>query len=250
MQKFFVAGMPRTGSTLLATTLGQHPQIKMHGELFHPIAAERDGTHAMVKNGKNRSFQPSEEDAIDFLCDEVWNSEASQFEAVGFKLFGDYIKGATTDRLFLRLFESFPDLKLITIWRENLFDCLISRQIARSSGKWVENNGAKSEEAKPVPINIPVKMTQRFFESYEAVQRFLLGDFADKAPAYHVTYDVLKDDFSRCMSGIFDFLGVDDAEVVKATKKQRTFKQRAYVENWDELAQAFEGTKYQQYFVD
>ena len=249
MQKFFVAGMPRTGSTLLATTLDQNPKIKMHGELFHPVMTERAGPHALNVRGKPRFFDPDAEDAIAFLSKEVWSNRGLKKHAVGFKLFGDYVKAPTTDKLFLRILEAFPDVKLVTIWRENLLDCLISRQVARSSGKWMESSKSNQSETNVVMVEIAPAMAENFFQGYSNVKTFL-GQISSEVPSFSVDYDELTNNFESVSANLFDFLGVSASAVNQAIKKQRTHTRKDYVVNWEELKNHFSETPYAQFFED
>jgi len=249
MQKFFVAGMPRTGSTLLATTLDQHPKIRMLGELFHPVAAERSGPHAMTsKHGKPRFFDPDKEDAIAFLSREVWTAAALKKNAVGFKLFGDYVKSKATDRLFMRIVETFSDVKLVTIWRENLLDCLISRQVARASGKWMESAKSRAADKPAAVVTISPAVAESFFKGYSDVKNFL-DSLSASIPSFHVDYDALSQNFEGVSAELFNFLGLDQYPVAQALRKQSQFSQSEYVENWSELREHFQGSDYYSFFV-
>lgn len=250
MQKFFVAGMPRTGSTLLATTLDQHPDIKMLGELFHPVLQERSGPHAIVKSdGQTRFFDPGVEDAIEFLRNEIWGSSAQDLGAVGFKLFGDYLKAPATDRLFMRILATFPDTKLVTIWRDNLLDCLISRQVARASGKWMESAKSKGDMAPAAVVTIDPPVAENFFKSYLEVKRFL-DTLSQQIPSFDVSYDSLVCDFEEVSAKLFDFFGLEQISVRQALRKQAQFSQSRYVKNWGQLKEYFSGSSYYGFFRD
>ncbi|MEZ7273919.1 sulfotransferase [Sphingobium sp. 10 DY56-G10] len=250
MQKFFVAGMPRTGSTLLATTLDQHPGIKMLGELFHPVARERSGPHAIVRSdGSTRFFDPNAEDGIEFLRNEVWPAPAPEAGAIGFKLFGDYLKAPTTERLFMRIFEAFPDTKLVTIWRNNLLDCLISRQVARASGKWMESAKARRSKVPAAVVSIDPIEAENFFKGYSDVKGFL-DSLSKQVPSFAVDYDELVRDFAGVSARLFSFLELEKVPVKQALKKQAQFPQSHYVKNWKELREHFSSTDYEKYFID
>lgn len=234
---------------MLATTLDQHPQIRMFGELFHPVTVERSGPHAIVDRlGRKRFFNPAKEDAIHFLQNEVWTASALKKNAVGFKLFGDYLKSPATDRLFMRIVEMFPEVRLVTIWRENLLDCLISRQVARASGKWMESAKSLPGDTPAAVVSISPTEAEAFFNGYSEVKWFL-DSLSNQVPSFAVDYDALSENFESVSEGLFEFLGLKCVPVHQALRKQASFSQSQYVENWSELRSHFIHSKYHHFFV-
>jgi hypothetical protein len=100
---FIIAGMPRSGSTLLLTTIQQHPAILAYSELFHAVIGERSGTHAIRRDGAALYFDAASADPIDFLKRWVWTDSNAGYRAIGFKIFAEYVRAKSTDRLLERL---------------------------------------------------------------------------------------------------------------------------------------------------
>ena len=250
VQKFLIAGMPRSGSTLVATTLAQHMNIVIHGELFHPVTSERAGSHSIKKSeGKIRFFDPKIENYIDFLKNEIWNRKFADKAAVGFKLFGEYVSSYDDRELFSTIIENFPDLKFIIIWRENLLDCLISRKVAESSGIWMKYSNDISKDNLARKISIDPDFAIKFFENYSQI-KFFLANISRNTKCFILDYEDFVSRFDTKSDEMFEFLGVNPAPVSMAIKKQASHRQSDYVENWNALRARFNNTPFSSYFRD
>ncbi|GGX11069.1 Stf0 family sulfotransferase [Undibacterium macrobrachii] len=248
MQMFIVVGMPRTGSTLLQTTLAQHPQIKMYGELFHRVKVEREGPHAINEDGSKIFFDEENDDAIDFLRKNVWNEKNSEYGAVGFKLFGERVDCIGTEKLFLRLREAFPSLKFIHIERSDLLACWVSREAAKKTGQWVDASTKDSAGDKKNVNDLRVTANpialESFFQSYIEVNSFLRSDFFPKANYLHVDYEQLSSEFETVSMSVFDFLGLPQISVQPATRKQRQLSAEEQIQNIEDVRRYFALSKY------
>src|SRR4051812_45946380 len=69
---FIIVGMPRTGSTLVVSSLQQHPNLTVHEELFHFTEAERAMRHAISHRNASIYFDANGGDALGFLKDYVF----------------------------------------------------------------------------------------------------------------------------------------------------------------------------------
>lgn len=246
MQMFIVIGMPRTGSTLVQTTLEQHPNIKMHGELFHPNDDERMGAHVINDNNNSIFFDSTKDDAIDFLRANVWTEENSKkYDAVGFKLFGERVQCLGTEKLFLRLKETFPSLKFIHIERDDLLECWVSRETAKKTGQWFSSSqDKKTELVNDLQVVANPLALQQFFQSYEEVNNFFKSDFFPKPNYLHIDYDQIATDFKKTSRSIFTFLGLKNVSVKQNIKKQRTLTATDQIQNIEEIRQFFAESKY------
>ena len=250
MQKFLVAGMPRSGSTLVATTLAQHMNITIHGELFHPVSSERAGSHSIkIDEGKYRFFDPNVECSTNFLRNEVWNRDSTEKDAIGFKLFGEYIALNENEELFTNIIDNFPEIKMIVIWRKNLLDCLISRKVAELSGDWIKYSSDFSHNKIIPKFIIDKKSALEFFYSYNQVNLFL-GMISKKISSFVLDYDDFVANFYVKSAEMFDFLGLKPAPVSMALKKQALLRQSDYIENWNDLKSEMEGTPFFFHFRD
>lgn len=249
MQMFIIVGMPRTGSTLLQTTLAQHPQIKMYGELFHKVKAEREGSHAINNDGSKTFFNEENDDAIDFLRKNVWNEKNSKYGAVGLKLFGERVNCVGTEKLYLRLKEAFPSLKFIHIERSDLLACWVSRAAAERTGQWVDSSikdiAGNNKNVNDLRVSADPIALESFFQSYIEVNSFLRSDFFPRANYLHVDYEQFSGAFEAVSMSIFDFLGLPRISVQPAIRKQRQLSAQDQIQNIEDVRRYFMGTKYE-----
>jgi LPS sulfotransferase NodH len=253
MTPFIIVGMPRTGSTLLMTTLSQHPRALVYGELFHTVESERRNAHAIRRGDKTIFFDPQAEDAIAFLKRNVWSVENTKHLAVGFKVFGEYVKAPTTERLFVRLKEKYPSLKVIHITRTKYLDAFVSRGLAQRSKEWVRYADSKTNESEvngkrricfaADPISL-----QKFIDSMQEADSFFANHFGGEN-YIAVDYDGFVLNYQSESQRIYTFLGLDVIEAKQKTLKQNPLKPKDVLTNFADLRRIFRGTKYETYFA-
>ena len=246
MTPFVVLGMPRTGSTLLSTGLSQHPGVRCYNELFHPVDTERQRTHALVVNGARVYFQPHE-DAIGFLRTNVFSQSNSTFTAVGFKLFGDYVRGPGAKDLFLRLRGEIPDLRVIHIARTNYLDVLVSLEIARETSQWVIFKAGLEARKEVERISIDPTSALGFFDHMHQMDCFY-EEFFPSNRYCKILYEKLDSAYQEAMDAAYSFLHLRPFWVKPITVKQRVRSIRELIVNYDKLAEAFAGTPYANFF--
>lgn len=240
MTPFIIGGMPRTGSTLLTLGLGQHPDVQVYGELFHPVAAERHGSHAIpAKDGGRISFDEAKDDAIAFVKAHVFSNPS--IGAAGFKLFGSHVQCAGTERIFARLKDEIEGLKVVHIIRSNYLDVLVSERMAKATGQWQR----KPSEPAPQydPARIEPERVLRFFEAMRNADATFRNVFAGSYCAVH--YADLSLHFKQHMSRVFEFLGVRKFDVAPKIEKQIRTPARDLIANYDEIRKAVSGTPYE-----
>ncbi len=216
----------------------------MYGELFHPIHTERKGSHAIAGSAPV-SFYSTKDDAIDFLCKNVWTNDISEkYDAVGFVLFADHVRCPGTKKLFLRLKEMFPSLKFIHIERYDVLESWVSREAAKKTGQWRDPlQREKSENVNDLPIVAGPLEVERFFQSYEEANS-LFRSISSKRNYLHVEYNQIVADLEKTFRSIFAFLGVESVCVKHIIKKQRTLTALEQIQNIRELRQFFKRSKY------
>jgi LPS sulfotransferase NodH len=247
MRKFIVVGMPRTGSTLLQTGLAQHPEITAFGELFHAVSTERKGAHAFTHNGKQVFFDEEKDDAISYLEASVWPAAKPGSRAVGFKLFAEHVKCRGTDKLFTRLKEEIPDLRVIHIVRPNYLDVLTSKTVASTTKSWVQFIGEKPKARAKPRVRIEANEAMAFFEAMNKNNTFFKTFFGG-GNYLQVKYESLVQDFASEMASVYAFLGVLPFNAEKKIVKQIDRPIREVVENYGELREALASTKYAGFF--
>ena len=230
-------GSPRTGSTLLSTVLLQHPDIHMHGEVFHPEASERQATHALRNRAKSW-FDPESDDAVEFLDTWVFgmpqNNIGKPVSVVGVKVFGDHVGGTGTEKLFARLRSHYPHGAFIHVRRRNYLDVLISREVARRSRVWVDWSHEEPTSVSVDPFSIPVAEAREFFSEMKRTDDFFASYFA--GPGYlAVDYEDMAADLEGVAASVFDFLGLGACSIQEVTRKQVGDQQRSKISNLTEL---------------
>uniref|UniRef100_A0A7V5XFC0 Rhamnosyl O-methyltransferase n=1 Tax=Thermodesulfobacterium geofontis TaxID=1295609 RepID=A0A7V5XFC0_9BACT len=252
MIPFIILGMPRTGSTFLAASLAQNQDIKVFGEIFHPLESERKNSHYVSKdlNGNTIYYPGGYYDAIKFLYNYIWNDENSKYKAVGFKLFAQRVECKGTEKLFWRLKEEIKDLHIICIERKNLLDVFVSIKKAEQSKIWTiyrhEVDKLETYRKSITPIKVEPEVLKNFFYSYKEVYRFY-SDFFKDLPFIKVFYENLVNDLEEFRK-IFDFLGVEPIEVDPVLVKQNVQPHEEFILNFKELKAYFQGTEYEVFF--
>jgi LPS sulfotransferase NodH len=249
MKCFVVVGMPRTGSTLLSTGLAQHQHARCFGELFHPVENERAHAHALNIDGRRVSFNPLKDDAVEFLNEYVFSDRNADVTTVGFKLFGEYVKGPGSEGLFRQLREKFPQLHVIHIFRRNYLEVLLSRETAAATKQWVVFASGNEEIKGGGPITIDPVVAQRFFENMQRMDHFYESYFGGDR-YFKAGYEELDNDFQGTMTRAYAFLGLPPQEVKPQTIKQRTKSLRERIVNYDALALTFKDTGFADFFFE
>ncbi len=252
--RFVVIGMPRTGSTLLATGLEQHPNVTCFGELIHPLESERKKVESIVVDGENACFDPERDDAIEFLRTCVYENPTLVSRAVGFKLHGHFAAGRGSHDLLARLRGEIPDLRFIHIKRENYLDVYLSLAIACRDMKWSifasEGNGQNKSELKRVePISIQFQEAEKYFFEMNNMDSLFYRLFSG-VNYFCVNYADLDRFYEREMSKIYEFLGVESHVARPWVVKQNTSTARDLIMNYDELSERFSNTFFSRFFKE
>jgi LPS sulfotransferase NodH len=237
----FLVGNPRTGSTLLTTLLLQHPDIHMHGELFHPEENERRGTHAL--RGRPKAwFDPRSDDAIAFLDEHVFgvttDYRGRPVQVVGLKVFADHVATGGAADLFSRVRAHYPTAHVLHMRRDDYLAVLLSLEFAQRSRQWVAWSHLQEPRRELAPFTVPRDRARAFFEDMHRADAYFALHFA--GPGYlPVHYEDLVDDLPATMAAVFAALGVAPRDVSAVTEKQVGDADLDLVENLDELRDEF-----------
>ena len=241
VQRLFIVGNPRTGSTLLSTLLLQHPEIHVHGELFHSEENERRETHFL--RGRRKSwFDPANDDAIMFLDDHVFGVSTDYLDrtvsVVGVKIFADHVNTGGATHLFRRIRAHYPSATVVHMRRDDYLDVLISLELASRSRQWV-NWSHDVQQRRPVsPFSIKVERAREFFERMYRADSFFALSFAGEN-YISLQYSELVRDIPQSSAYLFARLGVPSHEVSAVTEKQVTGSDIDLIKNMDELVAEF-----------
>jgi len=247
---FIVAGMPRTGSSLLVSTLQQNPDISVYAELFHPVLRERSGPHAIRREGAALYFDPERADPIGFLRRWVWPDTNAGYRAIGFKIFAEYVRSKSTGRLLERLKEEIGGLRVVHMRRTNYFDVYLSRLVANKTGRWMSygEDVSSDEGTRNVRLMISPEAAERFFSAMGRADAFIEGLFRGES-YLRVDYRSLCQNIQEQANVVFDFLGVERKPVESVIRKQVVAPKEDMVVNYDELLRRFAGSPFEPFFA-
>jgi LPS sulfotransferase NodH len=247
---FIVVGLPRTGSSLLITTIQQHPAILTYSELFHPVVTERSGTHAIRRDGAALYFDDQSGDPIEFLKRWVWTDGNADRRAVGFKVFAEYVRADSTRRLFERLRDEIAGLTVLHIRRVNYLDVYLSRLVASKTGSWISYSEGDplTRNAGDIRLAVSPEAATRFFQAMVQADAYIEEVFRGEC-YLTIDYGNLCRNIQEQVDAIFGFLGVETRPVTPAIQKQLTARKEDIIVNYENLVRHFSGTPYEAFFA-
>jgi len=234
--RFVIVAAPRTGSNMLCTLLGSHPDVLCHHELFNPddvfYALElRDGSFDLG------GISERDRDPLAFL-ERVWSTDLAHSH-VGFKMThrqNEAVLGAV-------LRDS--DIRKIVLRRQNRVRTFVSQRISEETGQWEVYREVDLVSERPrVHVDV-VALRESIAENeayYDEVERFLE---MTGQPFLRVLYERLVAGGER--TRLLEFLGLAEPARVGATLRMRSVRQnpaslRELVTNFGELEDALAGT--------
>lgn len=159
VNKFVILAMPRTGSTLLTTTLNTHPEITCHGEIFRRNIKKIQGP-VKILNKVDSEFQ-DEDYRIDNpfkLLGNIFRLEEKS-TCIGFKLM--LVQHPT---LMENIIKDKTDFKIIFLKRDNVLSVYSSDKIAQATG---QNIAGRKSNIKTVKVEFDATSFEAFLNKYE-----------------------------------------------------------------------------------
>ena len=267
VRRVMLLGAARTGSNLLLSLLSRHSAIRTYGELFN------------LDSLPHADLVEALDDPIGYLRSRVYRDQRPEIEAVVFKMFYDHLTQDYFDKLVdvsdasqevlqrFRQFSSFVEthyepatlqrrfrdawdfliadrsLAVIHLRRRNSLDSLISLKTAYMTKQWWSLRG----DAVQPTIHIDPDECRRYFDKLET-----FADAADAAFAGHerldVSYEELIEKRDDVLLKVFGFLKLPYEPVSTRMKKQSTAPACARIDNYRELKQCFEHSKWSAFF--
>lgn len=201
-RRFLVVGLPRSGTTYLASLLDGHPDIQCSGEQFNPhsiVHADRVDPDPRAVWGRDRT-------PLRYMDDFFARAEATGVARAGFKfMIGHNVR-------VLRHLSDYPDLRIIYVWRENKLAQVSSYLKALQNQKWTQQY---PDAAVLEKIDVtPRKIAQHWHEM--ATFDFLFRSWLETQPlrSIRVEYrDMFAPGFTQKMC---QFLEVEDGHALKS----------------------------------
>ena len=224
--KFILAGTPRSGSTWLQTMLCTVPGLHCGGELL----------------GYPNLYSPQFTDPLSGLM-EFW-SLTKIFRSVGFRFFYWQSNYAVINTALKSLISS-NDLKVIFLWRQNLFELVTSWEIAKSDGVWSVTDDRKNNATR---LSKPPEFYEsKFFEienGLKSVRELFIGH-----QFINITYEELVENPVSQVNKIADFLECPHiSEIFSNQRKKETRPPQDIHDNYNELRNHFSKSRWETFF--
>jgi LPS sulfotransferase NodH len=232
--RFVILAAPRTGSNMLCTLLGSHPQILCHHEIFNPTGI----FYALGLRDTSFSLGTSEDrarDPLEFLA-RIWKAPMDHI-CVGFKM---------THRQNEIVFDTVlndPLVKKIVLRRKNRLKTYVSWLVAQQTGQWEvyrETDLARHRRKVPVDeaaLRQHITENEQYWAHIECVLQTTRQDWVS------VVYEKLLEQSDEC-ERILQFLGVPTGlcRLEPKSIRQNPPDLRELICNFDDLDRAWRGT--------
>ena len=243
--KFIVLGHPRSGSSMLISTLRKHPQIVSFGEIFHPRSVFLNFNPNRNTISLNRILALRNKYPVEFLDRFIFTSYKNDLKAIGFKLFPEHIENIRFNSIWNWL-ESNKDVKIILLKRQNLLASYASFLLAIKDNKW--NIKDELDRTKST-VNIDPENLSKYIS-----KRKSYDDKIKRNIRYHKILEINYEEMSKnsvyTMRMVQDFLETEILNLKVRLVKQEIRALPEVIENFEELKASFSGTKYENFFYD
>lgn len=232
----------RSGSTVLAELLGQHPLITWDGEIYQRVFRERER--------EDGSLPPiTDVDPVEYLLE---RSEAASGRYYGFevKFFHVRVFGADLGAYLDELDGRLRDLRFVVLERRNTLRVVVSTLAARQTGVW-HVRGDTRPPRTPVRVDVDavfvnreprplVELLAEFSSDFSALGRLL-----ERRPSLHLTYEEdVAEDPRRAYARICEHLGLAPHPATTTLARTNPHPLRELIENFAEVEHALGGTEF------
>ncbi|MDE0368107.1 MAG: hypothetical protein OXP09_21370 [Gammaproteobacteria bacterium] len=216
--KFLISCAARSGSTMLCTLIGSHPQVLCHHEVF----AQGGPATVFGAYARRRKTDPGFERRLrdyrdrepkTFLYDIVFNPQGRR--CVGFKL--------KTDEVFLPAYKTVreavaadTDIRVIHLIRRNLIDQYVSHRVVEKTGVLFLRR--KEERPRVAPFTVDIEHFLAFIDDVKGRQRA-----ASRLYGRHRNFTIAYEDIvapgSTSLDDLQAFLEIDNRPLASNTNK-------------------------------
>lgn len=246
MVKFLIAGLRRTGTGLIRTTLNDHPQIHCAGELFNfgsRINRRRgmkcsEGYRQFIGRSHSRHLidLANRKYLVNEFLEQYYQSHTDT--ASGFKL------QSTQLRRFPMVIEWLKqnDCKVIQVVRRNILKTLVSRSAKRVSGE-----SHVRTRTKKTNVHLEEESLIRHLERIEQRNNGWV-ELCEGMPYLTVYYEDFVENQVEELKPILDFLEVEHrSELSSKFVKGNSDNLCEIIDNYDRVAEILAGTPYEKY---
>jgi LPS sulfotransferase NodH len=226
-QPFLIVTRARTGSNMLISALQSHPNVHAEGELLQQVRDTGDidvVLHNIFRAGRARSVLAS-----------------------GFKIFYYHPLHDDSGVVWEKL-RAVERLRVVHLKRRNRLRTFTSRQIADRTNEWIaKGRHDPRHETTGRELTLRRRELEKYFEQGEAYEAECEARFAGW-PMLDVYYEDLAADLNGEVRRVTRLLGVPDANVHAQTRQQNPEPLSQLIANYEELADAFRGTRWSEFF--
>ena len=237
--RFVIVTSARTGSNLLAHSIGRDDTVVVYSEILRrqDIFPPR---FARLGNS-SRIFR---DDPVRFLERYIYRKYPRKVLAVGFKLFYYHApRDSEWGRAVWRYLAGDTGLRVIHLRRRNLLAAQISLRKADETNQWIRYSDPAQQSAMPLDF----EETRASFEQQRAWERDAAERFAGH-PLLEVFYEDLAADFSGELHRVQTFLELRVRNLSPATSKRPSQPLAEQIVNYHELKAQFAGTPWAEFF--
>jgi hypothetical protein len=245
--RFAILGTQRTGTTFIRTSLGNHPEILCHGEVFNlGKKAYRDegGYWHYVRQGLPKRMlsilRPAQ--STDLYLRSMYSTR--EYSAIGFKLMLSHCRARSHIWPVVKKW----NIKVLLVQRRNSLKTLVSREAASNSGVYHvseslrRGSSVSSWTPRKVILDLPSLVQKLDSIAAEHTEwKRLIGDL----PTLEVVYEDYIDDTTAGNSAILNFLGLPLAPLSSDLKKVNPDNLREVIGNYEDVAATLRGTRYE-----
>jgi LPS sulfotransferase NodH len=236
-----VVSAPRTGSSLLASLLRDHPSIVCYSELFHPQRVVLGPDHKIVPRDELLEYRRSR--PLEFYHDVLHGYYESGIDAVGVKLLYQQACSPGESVVWMEMARD-PDLRVVHVTRGNHLAQLISIAQGNKTGAWTSTD---SGQRPPITVALRPEHCEVFFRNTQRAITRQRERFASH-PCFELDYDELSEDKRTVLTRLQTFLGVEPRELSSPLQRQNPHPPQLCVENYAELARHFRDTPWSRFF--
>ncbi|CAN5296589.1 hypothetical protein BH24PSE2_BH24PSE2_12970 [soil metagenome] len=246
-KKFVVAGVQRSGTTLITTSLDSHPEIFCAGEMFkmRPPRTGVDVLDSGYRHHVNSSLRLKLADQfargrlVPAFLDRFY--ERSGFAAVGFKLMRNQTYRNRFPMVTTYILER--QISVLHVIRENVLKVYLSRLLANRRRVF-----HATEKLTNLPrLTVPVHDLVAKLENIESEGRELRETFQSSVPYISVAYESYAADMEGEGQRLLSFLGVFRAPLRSPLVKLTPEALSEVIDNLDEVRQCLQGTAYEKW---
>lgn len=232
MNKFIIFSAPRTGSTMLSSSLNYHSKLKVMNEIFHEY-------YPSMVTWRIHNLGPIYSNIHNFAINTQLLDTIFQ-KIDGFKIISvnEILRNNASNLYrFIDYVES-HDIVAIILKRKDVINSLISLQLSETTKIYQNSDFQTHQENIRITVNLQdfERRIQKMEEFYKTVDA--LGNKIE------VYYDQLIENWTEETNKIFDKIDVEREEVKMSLGKLTNQDYKEYVENYGDVFRHFQHTKW------